>query len=174
MKLIQLARKTIEFHFDDLEFIPNKKTREKFKEKRASFVTLTKEGNLRGCIGCLEARQELWKDVQENVINAAFHDTRFMPLEKSELNKIKIEVSVLSEPKRLKAKNSKFLVDKITKDIGLILRQGMHTATFLPQVWKQIPNKEEFLEQLSLKAGLDKDAWKSAEIWCYEIEKEEE
>ena len=173
MDLTQLARKTLEAHFKDEEFIPDAKTKKKFNEKKACFVTLTKKGNLRGCIGSLEARQELWKDVQENTLNAAFKDFRFSPLSEKKLKEIKIEISILSEPQKLEAKNSKFLLDKIDKEMGLILKKGYSSATFLPQVWEEIPNKEDFLEQLSLKAGLEKDAWKNSDIWYYRVKIEE-
>jgi len=174
MNLPQIARATIQAHFKGGEYFVDEITRKKYKDKRACFVTLTKNGDLRGCIGSLEARQELWRDVQENAINAAFSDFRFSPLTEEELKDIKIEVSVLSEAKRLKDKNSKFLLDQITKDMGIILKSGHYSETFLPQVWEVIPNKEEFLEQLSLKAGLKKDAWKNAELWYYTVETESE
>lgn len=174
MKLTQLARKILEDHFKDKEFIPDKETKKEFNEKKACFITLTKNSELRGCIGSLEATQELWRDVQENVIGAAFHDSRFKPLKENELNDLQIEVSVLTKPKKMEAKNSKFLLDKIDKDMGIILQKGNHSATFLPQVWKEIPNKEEFLEQLSIKAGLDKEEWKGCEIFYYNVDKFEE
>jgi AmmeMemoRadiSam system protein A len=118
----------------------------------------------------LEARQELWKDVVENAVNAGFSDFRFFPLNKSELKKIKIEVSVLTEPKKLEFKNEKELLEKLNKSMGVILKKGFYTSTFLPQVWEELPNKIEFLEHLSLKAGLNKDAWKNAEIFYYNVE----
>ncbi len=160
MNLPELARKTLEAYFEDKNFEPDKETKRKFSDKKACFVTLTKHNELRGCIGSLEARQELWKDVQENSINAAFHDFRFMPLAKDELNEIKIEVSALSKPERLEYKNEKEILNKINSKMGIILKNGSFSATFLPQVWEQIPSKVEFLQQLSLKAGLDKNAWK--------------
>lgn len=164
LTLTQLARKALEFYFQDKEFIPDEQTKIKYKEKQACFVTLTKNGSLRGCIGTLQATQELWKDVQKNALNAAFYDYRFAPLTESELPEIKIEVSVLFVPKKLEFKNEKDLLNKINKNMGIILRRGPYEATFLPQVWFQIPDKVEFLEHLSLKAGLSKDSWKDPEI----------
>lgn len=174
MNLIQLTRKTIELHFLGNLFQPDEKTKEKYKDKKACFVTLTKKGSLRGCIGCLEARQELWKDVQENSINAAFYDSRFIPLTKDELNKIKIEVSILSKPIRLKYKDEEDLLNKLNDKMGIILKKDHFSSTFLPQVWEQISDKIEFLEHLSLKAGLNKNAWKKTEIWYYYVEIEKE
>lgn len=174
MKLTQIAHATIKAHLEDEEYNVDEETRKRYGRKAASFVTLTKNNDLRGCIGSLEARQELWRDVQENAIRAAFNDFRFSPLTKDELEDVKIEVSVLSEPKKLKDKNAKFMLEQIKKDMGIILKCGKHTATFLPQVWKEIPNKEDFLEHLSLKAGLDKEGWKNAELWAYTVDVEGE
>jgi len=149
------------------EFIPDEDTKKKYSKKGASFVTLTKNKCLRGCVGSLEAFQELWKDVIENAVNAGFRDFRFNPLSEDEFSKIKIEVSVLSPAKKITA-------DKITKDMGIILKKGIRTSTFLPQVWEEIPDKTEFLEHLSMKAGLPKDAWKDAELWGYTVKAQKE
>lgn len=174
MKLTEVARKTIEADLDYKKFELDDKTRKEFRKKGASFVTLTTNGELRGCIGSLTARQELWKDVQENAINAAFRDPRFLPVRQGELKDIKIEVSVLSKPKKLKYKSQEELLGKITKEMGLILSFNDLQATYLPQVWEQISDKREFLESLAVKAGLHKDDWKNAEFEYYAVKKEEE
>ena len=174
MKLPQLARKTLEFYFENKNFIPDEDIKERYDEKRACFVTLTKKGNLRGCIGSLHAVQELWKDVQHNAIYAAFHDSRFFLLTKEELKEIKIEVSILSDPKKIFFKNEKDILNKIDNKMGLILKKGIFSSTFLPQVWEQIPDKIQFLENLSLKAGLSRDSWKTSEISYYTVSVEEE
>jgi len=174
MNLTQLARKTLEFHFEGRKFEPDESTKKKFSKKQACFVTLTINKQLRGCIGSLIARQELWKDVQENSLNASFSDPRFYPLTKEELKKVKIEVSVLSIPKKLEFKDEKDLLEKINNKMGIILKKDYHTATFLPQVWEQLPDKIDFLGQLSLKAGLNKDAWKNSEIEYYTVKIEKE
>lgn len=176
MKLTEIARKTLEVHFAGKEFYLDKETREKYREKKACFVTLTIDDELRGCIGSLNATKELWREVQENALNAAFNDFRFFPLSENELRKIKIEVSVLSNTKKLEFKDEEDLLKKIKKDMGVILKQGICSATFLPQVWEQIPDKREFLEHLSAKAGLNKDAWKQkkTEISYYKVNIEKE
>lgn len=171
-ELLTLARQTLENYFEKKEMKVPEEIRKKHSEKRACFVTLTKNKNLRGCVGSLEPRQELWKDVQENAINAGFNDFRFPSLSKEELDKIKIEVSVLSKPKKLG--KGKEVFDKINNKMGIILEKHGNSATFLPQVWEQIPNKEVFLEELSMKAGLDKDDWKTADISFYEVEKQKD
>ncbi len=174
LTLCEIARKTIEENFNNKKFILDERTKKKFSEHKACFVTLSINGELRGCVGCLETNQELWKNVQENAISAAFNDYRFMQLTKKEMDKIKIEVSVLTKPKRIRFNDKDDLLNKINNKMGIILKGNPGSATFLPQVWKQIPNKIKFLEHLSLKAGLDKDAWKDGEIWCYSVNIEEE
>ena len=174
IKLTKLARRTLEEHFKGKEFTPDDHTKSIYNEKQACFVTLTINGELRGCIGSLVPRQELWKDVMENAINAAVHDFRFSKLTEEEVDKIKIEVSVLSLPKKINYVNDKDLLMRVSADKGFIIRKGMNSATFLPQVWEQILDKIEFLEQLSIKAGLNRNAWKSAEIWSYTVKAEKE
>ena len=170
-ELLNLARKAIKCHFKNEEVKVNEKIKKKYSDKKACFVTLTKNRELRGCIGSLKPCQELYKDVIENSINAGFHDFRFLPLSENELKKIKIEISVLSVPKKLSFNDEKDLLKKINKEVGIILRKDERNATFLPQVWEQIPNKEQFLKQLSLKAGLEENAWKDSDIWFYEVKK---
>jgi len=174
MDLTQLARKTLEAQFSDKKFEPDKETKKKFSKNLACFVTLTKKKELRGCIGSLRAHQFLWKDVIDNSLNAAFQDPRFLPLDKRELKEIKIEVSVLSEPKKLVFKTPEELLKKINNKMGLILKKGFYSSTFLPQVWEDLPGKNSFLEHLSLKAGLTKDAWKNSEFWYYTVKIEKE
>jgi AmmeMemoRadiSam system protein A len=169
--LLKLAREAIKKNFTGEEPEVSEEIRKKYNEKKACFVTLTQNNELRGCIGSLQPHQELYKDVIDNAINAGFHDFRFMPLEEDELNEIKIEISVLSTPKKLDYINEDDLLKKINKDMGLILKKGFNSSTFLPQVWEELPEKQEFLENLSIKAGLSKDSWKKANFWYYNVEK---
>jgi len=174
LKLTKLARRTLREYFKGKEFIPDERTKNIYNEKRACFVTLTLNGNLRGCIGSLVPQKELWKEVQENAINAAIHDFRFSRLTEEELPNVKIEVSILSLPKKINYIGEKDLLIRINSGKGIILKKGMNSATFLPQVWEQIPDKINFLEQLSIKAGLNRNAWKNAEIWSYTVSIEKE
>jgi|WetSurMetagenome_2_1015567.scaffolds.fasta_scaffold316494_2 AmmeMemoRadiSam system protein A len=170
-QLLNLARKTIKSSFEHKEPEMSKEIKEKFSKKQACFITITKNGQLRGCIGSLQPTRELYKDVVENSVSAAFHDPRFPPLEKEELNQIRIELSILSVPEKLEFKDEKDLLNKINKKMGIVLKKGSFVSTFLPQVWDELPDKVEFLEHLSRKAGLNKDAWKTAEIYFYEVKK---
>lgn len=178
--LISLARKTIE------ERLKGKKTVEtghdrtlppRFYERRGTFVTLTINGMLRGCIGHIVPQEPVIEGVKENAINAAFKDPRFNPLRRDELDKIKIEVSILTDPQPLEYKDAKELLSKLRPGIdGVIIKKGFHQATFLPQVWEQLPRKEEFLTHLCIKAGLDGDAWRreKLEVLTYQVQAFEE
>ncbi len=140
-------------------------------KKLGSFVTLHKDNRLRGCIGTLSPQLSLLNDVYNNAFNSAFRDHRFNKLRKSELAEIDIEVSILTEPKKLEYQNSDELLGKLRPEIdGVILTDSISRSTYLPQVWYQIPDKIQFLEQLSLKSGNIKDWWKekSTELYVYE------
>jgi AmmeMemoRadiSam system protein A len=130
-------------------------------EKRGCFVSLHQHGNLRGCIGTIEPEQALLKGVEENALNAAFRDPRFSPLTAKELLSTDIEVSVLTVPERLKFKDAEDLKSQLKPGIhGVILSKGWQRATFLPQVWEQLPDKEMFLKHLCQKAGMGSNCWK--------------
>ena len=137
----------------------------KLAEKKACFVTLTKDGALRGCIGHLTAMEPLHQAVAENARNAALRDPRFLPVKPDELDKIKIEISVLTEPQPLAFSSPEDLLSKLhPNEDGVLLHIGPRTATFLPQVWAQIPDKVEFLEHLSQKAGCEPSAWRGKDV----------
>ena len=174
-ELLKLARESIKSRLEKKELKIDEKIKQKYKEKKACFVTLTLNGELRGCIGSLTARQELWKDVVENAINASFLDSRFYPLTKEEFAQIKIEISILTIPKEIKYKNERDLKKKILKK-GVILKKNFYSATYLPQVWERLPKEKDFLDSLCLKAGLPPEAWKKEKlnIWIYDVEKIEE
>lgn len=173
-ELLKLARRAIESELNGDELKVDKEIKEKYSEKRASFVTLTEHKVLRGCIGSLYPNQELYKDVIENAKHAAFDDYRFPQLRKNELAGIRIEVSILSIPRKLEFKDEKELLKKLNKNTGIVLKKGFNSATFLPQVWEELPNKIDFLENLCVKAGMGKDSWKNSEIYSYKVEKVKE
>ena len=145
----------------------------KFLEKKACFVTLTKSGDLRGCIGHLEAREALYQAVMDNARNAAVQDPRFPPVRPDEVAKIHIEISVLTEPKPLAFSSPQDLLNKLQPHTdGVILRIGSRRATFLPQVWTQLPDKVDFLGHLAQKAGCEASAWrgKDTQVSIYHVE----
>jgi AmmeMemoRadiSam system protein A len=148
-----------------------------YSEKRGTFVTLTIEGNLRGCIGHIIPQEELSEGIRVNAINAAFRDPRFRPLTKDEWKKVKIEISILTDPKPLHFDNAEDLLEKLRPGIdGVIIKRGYHQATFLPQVWDQLPRKEDFLTHLCMKAGMEADAWREGglEVQTYQVQAFEE
>lgn len=171
MNAANIARQAIRNIFYEKKSELSQVTKNKFGKIGASFVTLSKNGELRGCIGSLISTKPLWQDIEDNAINAAFHDSRFPRLRKEELDDIKIEVSILSKPREIIFENEEELLKKINSNMGIILNYQGYTSTFLPQVWEDIPNKLDFLEKLSLKAGLKKNIWKKAKIFYYKVEK---
>lgn len=143
------------------------------KEKRGVFVTLQKNGALRGCIGTLEPEKTLLENVQENACHAAFEDTRFSPVTLEELEDIQIEVSLLSVPEKLDYSDAQDLLARVVPfQDGVIVQKGYHRATFLPQVWEQLPDPESFLTQLCLKARLDAHAWQAGDltVFTYQVQ----
>ncbi|GAV21070.1 hypothetical protein MMIC_P2049 [Mariprofundus micogutta] len=130
------------------------------QEPGASFVTLYLQGVLRGCIGSLETYRSLLEDVSANAVASAFHDHRFAPLTADEFANVQIEVSVLSSLEAMHARNESIALSKLRPGVdGVVFKFGLYKATFLPQVWTQIPEAKEFLGQLKVKAGLSADFW---------------
>lgn len=142
-------------------------------EDGASFVTLTKEGNLRGCIGSLVARRPLIEDIIDNANSAAFKDPRFSKLTPVEFQEIAIEVSILTPPVLVNYTDTQDLKKKITPNVdGIILSLDGYQATFLPQVWEQLPEFELFFGHLLNKAGLPMDSFKNhPTIYKYNVKK---
>lgn len=128
--------------------------------QRATFVTLQIQEQLRGCIGALIATQPLVIDVAEHAFSAAFRDPRFPALTKNEYPQLSVHISVLSEPQPIHFQSEADLIQQLQPGIdGLILEEGRHRGTFLPSVWKSLPEPETFLRHLKTKAGLPPDYW---------------
>ena len=165
--LLTVARTSIEDHFRKEKQVDSliKTADKKLFENGASFVTLTKNAVLRGCIGALTAYQPLVQDVCEHAAAAAFNDYRFPTLKLQEVEAVSIEISYLTPPKELVYTDDKDLLQKLIKDDdGVILSDGYHQATYLPQVWDQIPDKSEFLSSLCLKMGLSSNTWQKKHL----------
>lgn len=167
--LVSLARKAIEHYLKTgrIPYLPPENIPyENLKKLGASFVTLeTKYGNLRGCIGSILPHRPLYEDVIYNAISAAVSDPRFTPLSLSELDDIKVKVSVLTYPQPVEYTDWTHLLQKIEpyKD-GIIIKYGNHSATFLPDVWEDLPDKHQFLSHLCLKAGLEPTCYKNLKL----------
>jgi AmmeMemoRadiSam system protein A len=175
--LLSLARRTIAYYFatgKKLELEPSEVPSKKLVEYGACFVTLRIGKELRGCIGSLEAHQPLFKDVIDNALAAAFGDPRFYPLTPQELRKVRISISYLTPAKEVKLKRPEEIIDfLIPHKHGLIIQNGWARATFLPAVWEELPSKLEFLQHLSMKAGLGPEGWKDRDTKFFVYEAEE-
>jgi AmmeMemoRadiSam system protein A len=153
---------------DDASLTPH------LREPGASFVTLTIDGDLRGCIGALQAHQPLVEDVREHAVAAALQDPRFPPVRQTELSRIKLEVSRLTAPCPLEYSTSEDLLIKLRPHVdGVILKNDFRRATFLPQVWEKIPDPEDFLDHLCAKMGAKPNLWRNTKLQVYTYQVEE-
>lgn len=141
-------------------------------KKRASFVTLTQDKALRGCIGSLEACRMLVEDVAYNAFAAAFRDPRFAPLQQQEFETLDIQISVLGTPEPLAVASEQDLLEQLRPGVdGLILQENKLRGTFLPSVWESLPQAEDFLSHLKMKAGLPAAYWSAdMRVWRYTTE----
>ena len=140
--------------------------------KRASFVTLERKGQLRGCIGMLEASKPLVQDISENAFAAAFRDPRFPPLSANELSDLDIHISILTPAEAMQFASEADLIRQLQPHVdGLILQEGHRRGTFLPSVWEQLPEPEQFFRHLKQKAGLPSGYWSdSLKVYRYSTE----
>lgn len=158
----KLAFDSISYGLEKHQIMPVKTSdyNAKLQQEEACFVTLNLDGNLRGCIGSLQAHQSLVEDIVHNAYAAAFGDKRFFPITQEELEKIDIQISILSKPEPIQFDSEADLLKKIRPNVdGLILTENTHCGTFLPTVWESLPNPQQFLNHLKLKAGLKEDYW---------------
>lgn len=174
-QLLDLARQALEAGVNRMPVPPLQPggISKRLLEIGASFVTLTCQGELRGCIGALEANQPLAEDVRQHAIAAALQDYRFQPVQPDELSQIEIEISYLTQPQPVEYGSPLELLEIIRPGIdGVILRYGMRRATFLPQVWEKIPDKTMFLSHLCEKMGTPHDLWlrKHLQVLIYQVE----
>jgi AmmeMemoRadiSam system protein A len=169
-RLVNLARRTIAAKLGTLneasKVVPDRDLADPaFREKRGTFVTLKTKGQLRGCMGCLTPSETILEGIQRNAINAAFNDPRFPALTLIELDQAAIDISILSNPRELEYSEGSDLLEKLRPTIdGVIINKGLARATFLPQVWEQLPRPQDFLAHLCRKAGLSPDEWKRGEL----------
>ena len=163
--LLKAARKVIADRLNGEKGVVDMPEDEVFSVRAATFVTLKISGRLRGCIGTLEPVVSLWQSVCDNAVNGAFRDRRFSPLSLGELDSVEIEISVLTPSVSLAYRDPSDLAEKLQPGIdGVTIGEGSRGATFLPQVWQQLESPEQFLDQLCLKAGLEKTAWRERQL----------
>lgn len=173
--LLDIAKKSIEKKFNPNIFIDKEKILNdfpKFKKKGATFVTLTLDGRLRGCIGSLQAYRPLIDDLIGNSYSAAFNDPRFYELTLDEFKKVDIEISILTTPVELIYKDLQDLKSKLKPNVhGVILQGYGKRSTFLPQVWEQLPAFEDFFAHLCNKGGFQVDLDFHPQVFTYEVQK---
>jgi len=169
--LLRLARATIGEKLG--KPLPVDARHARLHEPGATFVTLTQQGQLRGCIGSLEAHRPLAQDVRENAQAAAFRDPRFSPLAVEEFEFTSVEVSLLTPAMPLAFSDEADFMAQLRPGLdGIVFQYGRHRSTFLPQVWESLPEPEQFMQQLKRKAGLPPNFWhETVSISRYEVTK---
>lgn len=172
--LLDLAKKAIAYGLDSKKTLSINEADypAHLFEKRACFVTLKINGQLRGCIGSLEAYQPLIQDVVHNAYASAFNDPRFLPLSAEEFPKIEIHISVLTKPEPMFFSSEEDLIRQLQPNVdGLVLTENGYRGTFLPSVWEELPTPTSFLQHLKLKAGLPMNYWSpTVKIQRYTVE----
>ena len=160
--LIQITHTSLRRAVEDhKKYSPSRRSYpEDIFDRGASFVTLYKNGELRGCIGSILPSISIAQDIADNTYAAAMEDKRFPPITKEELPEITYTISLLSGFEDIKYQNEQDLIQKIIKDIdGVVIRDGNRQGVFLPSVWEKLPNKEDFFKQLKIKAGMNPNYW---------------
>lgn len=173
--LLRLARLSIEaaVRDEDPPAIRLEDYSPALQEEGAAFVTLTRSGKLRGCIGAIEAYQPLVQDVCEHAAAAATEDFRFEPVRPEELESLEIEISRLTRPVPLAYSSPEELAGKLRPGIdGVVIKEGFRRATFLPQVWEKLPDTKDFLHNLCHKMGAPGNYWQThmVEVLVYQVE----
>jgi AmmeMemoRadiSam system protein A len=178
--LLQTARQSIRYGLTHGTWLPVDLSEfpATLQQPGAAFVTLEKQKQLRGCIGSIEAHRPLVEDVSINAWNAAFRDPRFTELADREFNQIVLEISVLTAPETLNFSSEADLKQQLVpgRD-GVILQEGFQRGLFLPAVWKQLPNPNDFWEHLKQKAGFHPTYWsdriQAQRFYSFEFSEEE-
>jgi len=166
--LLKLARNTIEKELQESTTELERPNDDFYSEKRGAFVTLHKNGELRGCIGFIEGVKPIYETIKEMAIAAAFKDPRFPPVQKAELPKIEIEISILTPLKEISSVSE----IEIGKH-GLLIRKGFNSGLLLPQVateWNW--DAETFLQQTCLKAGMNRNCWQDKDTQIFRFSAE--
>lgn len=172
--LLDLARDSIRHGLKNRKPMPVELDRlpPELTAQRATFVTLEKKGELRGCIGSLEAVRPLAVDIAANAYAAAFRDPRFPPVAEPEVDELEIHLSLLTPAEPIAFSSEADLIAQLQPGLdGLILEEGGMRGTFLPSVWEGLPEPREFLQHLKLKAGLPAHYWSTTlKIYRYRTE----
>jgi AmmeMemoRadiSam system protein A len=160
--LLSLAMESVEYGVTEgsVMEVRAKDYSEALRQERATFVTIKRKGKLRGCIGMIDPIRPLVVDVVHNAHSAAFRDPRFSPLERKELERLELYISILSLRESMSFYSEEDLLSQMRPGVdGLVLEDNFYCGAFLPVMWDQIPDREEFLKNLKRKAGLPSDYW---------------
>jgi len=159
-ELLRIARASIESKLEHKDYVPDyTDLSDDCFDKLGVYVTLIEDNFLKSTAGFIDASKEVYIGVQEAALNAAFYTTKYKRTSKSDMDKIVIEISILTEPKKLDYKDSQDLLGKLNTRMGLILKEGMHKQVFLPTMWRMYPDKETFLDRLCSEAGMQERSW---------------
>jgi len=172
--LLELARNTLNNYFKTGKILEVNEAEvpKNLKNEQGVFVTLEKDGSLRGCIGYIEPVKQLYLAVIDNAISAAVNDNRFSPVTQDELKDIDIEISVLSVPRILDASVDERLIKLRPLADGVVLEEENRRSTYLPQVWEDLSNPQDFLSSLCVKGGWQQDCWQSDDVKLYTYQAE--
>lgn len=167
-ELLRIARLSIEAKLDNRNYVPDytQLTDDCF-EKRGLYIVLVQDGYLKSMAGITESNKELYQSAQEFAINAAFHSHSYKKVVKSDLPNLVIEISLLSDPKKLEYNGPEELQSRIHSKMGIMLKEGMHKQVFLPTMWRMYPDKEDFLNRLCSDAGLQEASWRRVPLNLY-------
>lgn len=167
-KILTLARDSINYYLINksiLKPLKEKYNEDIFLQKSGVFVTLKIANKLRGCIGYIESDNTILNNIIECSVSSAFFDPRFEPVNSTELENLNISVSILTKPEEYVYKDNEELIKYLSENKpGVVLEYGIYKATYLPEVWEDLKDPEEFLSSLCMKAGLDKNFWKNNKI----------
>jgi len=172
--LLNLSRRAIEYYFDthqilhpDLSDIPYE-----ICEKKGVFITLYYKNQIRGRTGYIDPIKDLWEAVIENSVNVAFFNHKFKALDREELDDITIEISIISPIKKIIYNTPEELLKRIEKGKGILIKKGMHSASFLPDAWDYVDSKADFLDNLCLKSKLKANTWELEKLEIYSFDTE--
>ncbi len=169
-ELLRIARLSIESKLDGRDYSPDfSEFSDDCYERAGVFVVLIQNNFIRAMAGVTEPNKEIYISIQESAVNAALYNSKYKKVAKNDLPNITIEISILSEIKKLDYKGPEDLLSKINSRLGLILKEGMHKQVFLPTMWKMYPDKDEFLNHLCSEAEMQEASWRRVPISLYQF-----